>query len=105
MYVCKFVRRVLLSLLIAAALVSFSPAQETTPAAQPSQADCLAAASSGGTLPAGCAQDESQQRNIDASAAGIHAATDPAAAVDAGRAGASGARDRCSSESVAAHAS
>jgi len=59
MYVCKFVRRLFLPLPVIAALVSFSPAQDTMPSARPTQADCMAAASSGGTIPAGCTQEDS----------------------------------------------
>ena len=40
MYVCKFVRRIFLSLPIIAALAGFSLAQDTTSLARPTQADC-----------------------------------------------------------------
>ncbi len=59
MYARKFVTRLFLSLLIVAALAGFSSAQESTSSARPSQADCLAAASSGSTLPEGCSQSDS----------------------------------------------
>jgi protein involved in polysaccharide export with SLBB domain len=59
MYVGKFVRRISLPLLMVVALASFSPAQDSTSEARSSQADCLAAANSGSTPPAGCTQDES----------------------------------------------
>ena len=60
MYVCKFVRPIFLSIMVAA-LVNFSLAQDfsTSSDSRPSQADCLAAANSGNTPPAGCAQDDS----------------------------------------------
>jgi polysaccharide biosynthesis/export protein len=58
MYMRTFVRRLYLPLLMFAALVSLSFAQDST-SLPPSQADCAAAASTGGTLPAGCAQDSS----------------------------------------------
>jgi polysaccharide biosynthesis/export protein len=59
MYVRTFVRRRYLPLLIVAALVSLSSAQDSTSEARPSQAECLAAANSGNTLPADCTQDDS----------------------------------------------
>ena len=97
MYVCKFVRRIFLSLPIIAALVGFSLAQDTTSTARPSQADCLAAANSGSTMPASCTQEDSLQRNIHAPAtrfsAEYYADAGPDAAVDDGAAGGSGAGD------------
>ncbi len=59
MYLREFMRRLYLFLLVTAALVSFCSAQDSTYGAQPSQADCVAAATSGGTLPPGCSQDYS----------------------------------------------
>jgi len=59
MYVCKFVRRIFLPLPIIAVLAGFSLAQDTTSIARPTQSDCMAAASSGGTIPAGCTQEDS----------------------------------------------
>jgi protein involved in polysaccharide export with SLBB domain len=63
-YVRKFLRSSSLLLLTLAALLSLSFAQDSasqdsTYTTRPSQADCVAAANSGRTLPAGCQQDES----------------------------------------------
>jgi protein involved in polysaccharide export with SLBB domain len=58
-YVRKFLRRSTLLSLTLAALLGLSFAQDSTSTARPSQADCVEAANSGRTLPAGCQQDES----------------------------------------------
>jgi protein involved in polysaccharide export with SLBB domain len=63
-YVRKFLRRSNLLLLTLAALLGISFAQDSNSVAQPSQADCAAAANSGRTLPAGCQQDESSQTQM-----------------------------------------
>jgi len=56
-----FLRRSYFLLLTLAMLAGPSVAQDSTSTAKPSQADCVAAADSGSSLPAGCAQDESSQ--------------------------------------------
>ena len=95
MYVCKFVRRFFLSLAIVAALAGFSLAQDSTSStARPSQADCLAAANSGGTPPAGCAQEDSSSgTSMRQQQSRIYADVGPDAAVDVGASGDSGAGD------------
>lgn len=57
MHMRKFMRRLFPLLFAAAVFVSLSFAQDTMSTGQPSQSDCLAAARSGGSLPAGCTQD------------------------------------------------
>jgi protein involved in polysaccharide export with SLBB domain len=56
MHVRKFMRRFCLSLLIAVAFAGYSFTQDANSTTQSSQEDCLAAANSGGALPAGCSQ-------------------------------------------------
>ncbi|MGA3126532.1 MAG: SLBB domain-containing protein [Candidatus Korobacteraceae bacterium] len=51
-------RALYLPLLLFTALASLAPAQESTPAARPSQEECSEAASNGRPLPVGCTQDE-----------------------------------------------
>lgn len=56
MYVREFIRRLCLTLTIVTIFAGSSFAQDSSSVA-PSQADCIAAASSGGAVPAGCMQD------------------------------------------------